>query len=246
MTPGSDVPPAPAGAPVRPDPLLRLEAVGRSYGDAVALHPLDLAVAPGECVALMGANGSGKSTALRIAAGRDRPTTGRVTFDGTPLVEEDLHVRARIAVVGDATGCYPDLTVREHLMLVAVGHAVADAGHWVDRALADRHLTDKAGALPSALSSGQFQALLLASALVRPRDLLVLDEPEQRLDPGARRDLARRIDAERGDRVAVLLATHHTELARAVADRVVMLDEGRVIAEGTPDEVLRAAADGWR
>jgi ABC-type multidrug transport system ATPase subunit len=219
-------------------PLLQLAGVSRSYGDFVALHPVDLDVLPGTCLALMGANGSGKSTLLRIAAGRDEPTTGTVRFGGEPLVEEDLHARARIAVVGDSTGCYPDLTVREHLLLVAVGHAVADPHRWVDWALADRRLAEKADALPSALSSGQFQALLLASALVRPRDLLVLDEPEQRLDPQARRHLATRIQAEVADGVAVLVATHHTDIARAVADRVVLLEDGHVVADGPPDSVL--------
>jgi ABC-type multidrug transport system ATPase subunit len=221
--------------------LLRLSGVSRRYGELVALHPTDLVLSAGRCVALLGPNGSGKSTLLRIAAGRDTPSTGSVTFDGRPLVEEDVHPRARIAVVGDASGCYPDLTVREHLLLVAIGHGVgSDAGSWVDRALADRRLTAKADALPSSLSSGQLQALMLASALVRPRDLLVLDEPEQRLDPEARADLATRIRAENDDGVAVLLATHHVELARAVADHVVLLEDGHVVAEGTPTTLWAA------
>jgi ABC-type multidrug transport system ATPase subunit len=219
--------------------LLQLDGVSRRYGERVVLHPLDLEVRAGECVALMGPNGSGKSTLLRIAAGRDEPTTGTVRFDGGPLDEDDLRARARIAVVGDATGWYPDLTVREHLMLTAVAHGVSDPVEWVEWALADRRLEEKAGALPSALSSGQTQAFALASALVRPRDLLVLDEPEQRLDPGARARLADRIIAETSDGVAVLLATHHDELARAVAGTVVMLDDGHRVDSGPPTDVLR-------
>jgi ABC-2 type transport system ATP-binding protein len=227
-------------------PLLRLAGVSRRYGEFIALAPIELDVAPGECVALMGPNGSGKSTLLRIAAGRDRPSTGSVTFDGRPLLEEDLPARARIAVVADSTGCYPDLTVREHLLLTAVGHAVDDPGSWVDWALADRHLAEKADALPSSLSSGQMQALLLASALVRPRELVILDEPEQRLDPGARRDLAARIAAETADGVAVLLATHHHDIARTVAQRVVLLEDGAVVAAGSPAEVLDEPPAGVR
>ncbi len=220
-------------------PLLSLADVSRSYGDRVALHPVSLDVAAGECVALLGPNGSGKSTLLRIAAGRDAPTSGTVTFDGRRLDEEDLHARARIAVVGDVTATYPDLTVREHLLLVAVSHGVGDdAAQWVDWALADRHLEEKADALPSSLSSGQHQALLLAAALVRPRDVLVLDEPEQRLDPGARTRLAERLAAEREDGVAVLLATHHKDIALTVADRAVLLDDGRVVRRGRPAKVL--------
>ncbi|WP_431046254.1 ABC transporter ATP-binding protein [Streptomyces sp. P1-3] len=218
--------------------LLRLSGVSRTYGERQALHPLDLDVAAGTCTALFGHNGSGKSTLLRIAAGRDVPTTGQARFAGRPVREDDPEVRARVAVVGDMVACYPDLTVREHLELVAVAHAVADADAWIDHVLADRRLSDHAAALPGSLSSGQMQSLMLAAALVRPRDLLILDEPEQRLDPGARTRLAELLVAEKEDGVAVLLATHQAELAEAVADRVVALEDGRVIAEGTPAQVL--------
>ncbi len=219
--------------------LLRLREVSRVYGERRALEPLDLDVPAGRCTALFGHNGSGKSTLLRIASGRDLPTTGQAFFAGRPVSEDDPEVRARVAVVGDTVACYPDLTVREHLELVAVAHAVADADGWIDQVLADRRLADHAHALPGALSSGQMQSLLLAAALVRPRDLLVLDEPEQRLDPDARRRLADLLVAEKESGVAVLLATHQAELAETVADHMVALEDGRVIDQGPPSEVLR-------
>ncbi|MFI9274341.1 ABC transporter ATP-binding protein [Kitasatospora sp. NPDC052896] len=226
-----------------PKALLRLTGVSRSYGEREVLHPVDLALAAGECVALLGHNGSGKSTLLRIAAGRDLPTKGTVRFDGLPMDENDPRIRARVAVVGDTVACYPDLTVREHLLLVAVAHGVADAREWVEQVLVDRMLAERADALPSALSSGQLQALLLACALVRPRDLLLLDEPEQRLDPEARRRLADLLRAELADGVAVLLVTHHGDLAREVADRVVVLEDGRILEQGTPGKVLGEPAE---
>lgn len=219
--------------------LLRLRKVSRTYGERRALHPVDLEVRAGECVALYGRNGSGKSTLLRIAAGRDVPTTGDAFFAGRTVNEDDPQVRARVAVVGDAVSCYPDLTVREHLELVTVAHAVDDADAWIDQVLADRRLTDHARALPGSLSSGQLQSLLLAAALVRPRDLLILDEPEQRLDPAARVRLAELLVMEKQDGNAVLLATHQAELALAVADRLVALEDGHVVADGPPAEVLR-------
>ncbi|MGW2546957.1 ABC transporter ATP-binding protein [Kitasatospora sp. NPDC001574] len=220
--------------------LLQLTGVSRSYGEREVLHPVSLSLAAGECVALLGHNGSGKSTLLRVAAGRDVPSKGTVTFDGIPMDENDPRVRARVAVVGDTVACYPDLTVREHLLLVAVAHGVADAPDWVSQVLADRMLTERADALPSALSSGQMQALLLACALVRPRDLLLLDEPEQRLDPDARRHLADLLKAELADGVAVLLVTHHTDLALDVADRVLVLEDGRILKQGATRKVLAA------
>ncbi|MBO8188654.1 ABC transporter ATP-binding protein [Streptomyces spirodelae] len=237
-------PPGTARTPRGGEPLLRLSGVSRSYGERQALHPLDLELFPGTCTALFGHNGSGKSTLLRLACGRDRPTTGTALFDGRPVDEDDPQVRARVAVTGDTVAFYPDLTVREHLELITVAHGVAAADGWIGQVLADRRLTDHADQPPSALSSGQTQALQLAAALVRPRDLLVLDEPEQRLDPSARTRLAELLRGEKADGVAVLLATHQAELVHAVADHVVVLEDGKVLLRGGP-EVLHEL-DGGR
>ncbi|WP_243082743.1 ABC transporter ATP-binding protein [Streptomyces sp. 891-h] len=228
-------PPRTARTPSGGEPLLRLSGVSRRYGERQALHPLDLELFPGACTALFGHNGSGKSTLLRLACGRDRPTTGTALFDGRPVDEDDPQVRARVAVTGDTVAFYPDLTVREHLELITVAHGVAGADGWIGQVLADRRLTDHADQPPSALSSGQTQALQLAAALVRPRDLLVLDEPEQRLDPSARTRLAELLRGEKADGVAVLLATHQAELVHAVADHVVVLEDGKVVREGGPE-----------
>jgi ABC-2 type transport system ATP-binding protein len=220
-------------------PLLTLGGVSRSYGELQALLPVDLAVSVGQCVALLGVNGSGKSTLLRIAAGRDTPTTGQVRYGGMPLREDDLVARTEIAVAGDVMSTYPDLTVREHLLLVAVAHGAGErAPSLVDSALAECRLADHGDALPGSLSSGQRQALQLAAVLVRPRRLLILDEPEQRLDPGARQWLADLLVAQKAAGAAVLLATHHIELAEAVADEVIVLLDGQVIARGLPREAL--------
>jgi ABC-2 type transport system ATP-binding protein len=222
-------------------PLLALTGVSRSYGERRALSPIDLGLFAGQCVAVLGANGSGKSTLLRIAAGRDMPTTGRVSYGGRGLAEDDPVVRTEIAVVGDMASAYPDLTVREHLQLVAVAHGAGrGADDLVDRALTECRLSDHGSALPGSLSSGQLQSLHLAAVLVRPRRVMVLDEPEQRLDPAARRWLAGLLRAEKQGGAAVLMATHHTELAASVADHVVVLSDGVVIGQGTPEAALEA------
>ena len=222
-------------------PLLVLTGVSRRYGERLALSPIDLTLTPGRCVAVLGVNGSGKSTLLRIAAGRDTPTTGQAVYAGRLLTQDDLVVRTEIAVVGDMVSAYPDLTVREHLQLVAVAHGAGrGAGDLVDAALRECRLDDHGGALPGSLSSGQTQALHLAAVLVRPRRLMVLDEPEQRLDPAARRWLAGLLSAEKQAGAAVLMATHHTELAASVADHVVVLSDGAVTAQGGPEQTLAA------
>jgi len=227
--------------PPPPPPLLALTGVSRTYGDRRALLPVDLALAAGRCVAVMGANGSGKSTLLRIASGRDVPTTGQVVYAGRALSQDDLAVRTEIAVVGDMVSAYPDLTVREHLELVAVAHGAGrDRDELVDAALRECRLADHGDALPGSLSSGQLQALHLATMLVRPRRLLVLDEPEQRLDPGRRRWLGELLCAQKRAGAAVLMATHHVELATAAADHVLVLGDGAVIGQGTPDAAAAA------
>jgi ABC-2 type transport system ATP-binding protein len=225
--------------PPGPPDLLTISGVSRSYGPVQALKPIDLTVTGGQCIAFLGVNGSGKSTLLRIAAGRDTPTSGQVSYDGLGLREDALVARTEIAVVGDARSAYPDLTVREHLLLVAVAHGGGKRSpELVDAALAECRLSDHATALPGWLSSGQQQALQLAAVLVRPRRLLILDEPEQRLDPAARRWLAGLLVREKARGVALLLATHHTELAEAVADEAIVLLDGTVIGRGTPAQTL--------
>lgn len=210
----------------RGEPLLRLSEVSRDYGDHRVLHAVSLTVTPGECTVVMGENGSGKSTLLRVASGREEPSAGAALFEGRPLDEDSVEARTRIATVMDAGAHYPDLTVYEHLMLVALSHGLgAAADEAVAGALEEFRLDRHAQALPATLSSGQGQALLLAAAFVRPHDLLLLDEPEQRLDAHAREELAERLAAHRDAGTAILLATHHRALS-AVADRLLVLEGG--------------------
>jgi ABC-2 type transport system ATP-binding protein len=223
---------------------LQLVAVTRRFGTRTAVDAISLDVAAGSAVALMGPNGSGKTTLLRLMSGRDVPSDGQVLLAGRPFTEDDESVRRELALVAEDSAFYPDLTVREHLWLVACAHGAGDqATSAVDRALADMRLADHAEGFPRELSSGQQQALLLATVLVRPRRLLLLDEPERRLDPEARLRLGLLLQAERAAGVTVVLATHHAELARSVADRLVLLRDGHVVADGSPADVAEGLDD---
>ncbi|WP_241562175.1 ABC transporter ATP-binding protein [Streptomyces hoynatensis] len=209
--------------------MLRLSSLSHHYGTHRVLDGVSLDVAAGECVAILGGNGAGKSTLLRLAAGRERPAGGEARLHGAAADENDPRFRAAVATVLDFGACYPDLTVREHLMLVALAHGLgAAADGTVDAALAEHRLSARAHGLPAGLSSGQTQLLALAAAWVRPRELLILDEPEQRLDAGARADLARRLRSAAEAGTAVLMATHDPALAAGAADRAVTLDDGRL------------------
>ncbi|MGW5680111.1 ABC transporter ATP-binding protein [Streptomyces sp. NPDC003860] len=213
--------------------LLQLTDVQHGYDGQSVLNGVSLGVEAGECVVLLGENGSGKSTLLRLAAGREVPESGSVTLRGTAVDEDDWAVRATVAAVMDTGTGYPDLSVREHLMLVALAHGLADdADDAVDDMLAEHHLTARADALPHQLSSGQTQLLALAQAFIRPAELLLLDEPEQRLDSDARRRLAERLQSLKEQGTAVLLATHNRELAKAVADAEYTVSGGGLLVAG--------------
>ena len=204
-------------------PLLRVRGLRRRFGDVDVVHDLNLDVRAGTASALTGRNGAGKSTVLRCITGADRPTAGTVELDGVPVDERSPKIRRDLAVVMDDMDFFPDLSVVEHLDLFAQAHGVEDVEAVVDAVLQEVGLVPQSAQLPGTLSSGQRRRLALASAFVRPRRLLVLDEPEQRLDRAGLDWLAERLNAEKAAGLGVLLASHDQALVEAVVDNVVHL-----------------------
>ncbi|WP_328926171.1 ABC transporter ATP-binding protein [Streptomyces sp. NBC_00190] len=231
----------------RPD-LLRVGGVHVEYDGEAVLEDVNLALGPGRCLVLAGANGSGKSTLLRVCVGRQQPDRGEVRFAGAPPREVDVAFRRDVALLLDGADCFPDLTVAEHVGMVATAHGLgADAGPAAARVLAELGLAEQLDAFPGTLSAGQRQMLMLASVLVRPARLIVVDEPEQRLDVRARRRLAAALRAATGNGTAILLASHDRGVVDEVADEVLLLERGRTAAVGTPAEVTaESAAWPWR
>ena len=230
--------------------VLETTELSRSYGRLVALESLTLTVRAGECVVLIGANGSGKSTAVRTITGFLEPSDGSVRVCGSdPHREPEGELaRAALALVPDSPLLYDDLTVRQHLELVALSHGVAGDG--VDdriAALLDRlGLAPRADFLPRELSRGMRQKTQLACALVRPASLLVLDEPVVGLDPPSQTLLHELLAGAKRSGTAVLLTTHQLRFANGLADRALLLEEGTVADEGPWAEVReRAEARGW-
>jgi ABC-type multidrug transport system ATPase subunit len=198
--------------------LLVVRDLVRRFGDRTVLDRLSFELGAGEVCAVVGPNGAGKTTLLRCVVGADRPDHGSIRLAGRELVETDPWIRASVASVLDDVDFFPDLSVREHLDLLAFGHATPDAAGTVERIVAELGLAEAQDQLPATLSSGQRRRAALASCFVRPRRLLVLDEPEQRLDVEGRAWLTRTLLAERDAGTAVLLASHDPELIEAVAD----------------------------
>lgn len=203
--------------------LLTVRGMTRRFADRTVLSDIDLDVAAGEAVGVVGPNGSGKSTLLRCIVGADEADDGTSTLAGRELDERVPEIRRDLAVVMDDLDFFPDLSVVEHLDLMARAHAQRDAEEIVNLILAEVGLMEVSGQLPSTLSSGQRRRLALASAFVRPRRLLVLDEPEQRLDVEGVRWLGDKLIAEKNEGGAILLVSHDPDLVARVCDRVVRL-----------------------
>jgi ABC-2 type transport system ATP-binding protein len=231
-------------------PPLEARGVGRSFGALEALRDFSLTIAPGQCVALIGANGSGKSTAVRTLAGLLEPSAGEVRVEGLdPHREPEAEAaRARLALVPDNPLLYDDITVREHLELVSVAHGLggSELAERNDALLARLGLAHRADFRPPELSRGMRQKTQLACALVRPAALLLLDEPVVGLDPPSQALLHELLCERKAAGCAVLLTTHQLGFAEGLADRGVLLSEGEVADAGSyADVAADAAAGGW-
>ncbi|MCW2742382.1 MAG: transporter ATP-binding protein [Blastococcus sp.] len=226
-----------------PDPLLSAEGLVVGHGGVPACAPVTLALSPGTAFALVGPNGAGKSTLLQTLVGLLPALDGTVLFDGLEVDERRASFRRDVAEVLDDDAFFPSLTAREHLLLTARGHGVRDPEDVVEAELTAFGLTERADALPRNLSSGQRRRLALAAAFVRPARLLVLDEPERRLDTAMRDTLADRLASARDAGQAVLFASHDATVVRAVAEAAVLLDdvESRLL---TPDRAASSMTSG--
>jgi ABC-2 type transport system ATP-binding protein len=221
---------------------LTVRGLSRNYGGFEALRDFELDIGPGECVAVVGHNGSGKTTAVRTIAGLLEPSAGIVEVAGSTVAEEPagIEARAAMAVVPDTPSLYSDLTVHEHLELVAVAHGVAgdDLDERIDVLLGRLGLDDKRNARPGELSRGMRQKVQLGCALIRPYRLLVLDEPVVGLDPASQQTLRELLLEAKRAGVAIMLTTHQLEFARGIADRAVVLEQGVVVIDGPYDEIV--------
>jgi ABC-2 type transport system ATP-binding protein len=207
--------------------VLKVSGLRRAFGPNTIFDKFNLEVRAGEAIALTGRNGAGKSTLLRCLVGADRPDDGTITVCGNPMSETSPDIRRDVATVIDDLDFFPDLSVVEHLDLLARAHGIADPDPVVDEVLEEVQLVPQSGQLPGTLSSGQRRRLALATAFVRPRKLLILDEPEQRLDTEGVSWLAARLKSERQQGLAIVFASHEPTLVETVATRVVELGAPR-------------------
>lgn len=223
---------------------LGLHAVGRSFGERQVLHNVDLAVAPGEIVGVIGGNGAGKTTTMRLILGLIEASKGTITWDGEPITAHD---RRAIGYMPEERGLYPQMPVAEQLVHFALleGVTLTQARRIASELIGTLGLTGRERSRVQDLSLGDQQRVQLAVALVGHPLLLVLDEPFSGLDPLAVETTAVLIrqQAERG--VGVLFSSHQLELVERLCDRVCVLDKGRIVASGRVEALQADSYSQW-
>ena len=226
------------------EPVVRLEGVRKSFGDNLVLDGIDLSVATGEVLVVIGPSGSGKSTLLRCVNLLEPIDSGRIYFEGQELTKKGVSlpdVRQRIGIVFQQFNLFPHLRVMDNLTLAArriKKMPRREAEQRAEELLAQVGLEDKARSYPHQLSGGQQQRVAIARALVMRPHVMLFDEVTSALDPElvgevlvVMRDLAR-------DGMTMLVVTHEMQFAREVGDRLIFMDEGRIVEQGRPLDVL--------
>ena len=210
---------------------LQAKAAGKDYGGLIALEPTSLIVHEGERVALIGHNGSGKTTLLRIAAGLLEPSNGSIEIFDEPA--GGLEARRRLSWLSDTPTFYDDLSVVEHLEYIARLHEVDEWLAWGQRLLEWLGIHERANDLPTRFSRGLKQKAAIAMALVRPYDLLLVDEPFVGLDSAGKQALVELFDDAASTGATLVVATHELSFVERV-DRVIALRSGAVVYDGDP------------
>ena len=217
-------------------PLFRVEHLTKRYGGNAVVDDLSLHIEAGECLGVIGPNGAGKTTTIRMCLGLVAPDAGLIEAFGLPIPQQVREAKNRIGVVTQLDSLDPDFDCTENLRVYGryFGLPLATIDARIPKLLAFAALQSKAEAKPTELSGGMKRRLSLARALINDPDLLLLDEPTTGLDPQARHLMWDRLKQLLQQGKAILLTTHFMDEAERLCDRLLVLDNGRCIAEGTP------------
>ncbi len=218
-----------------PPRALEVRGLVKRYGSVTAVNGLDLEIFPGECFGLLGPNGAGKTTTIEICEGLTTPDAGEVTVLGRRWDRDERALRERLGIALQETQLSDKLSVEETLQLFRSFYADPRS---VDEVIDLVSLGEKRTARVVQLSGGQKQRLAVACALVGNPELLFLDEPTTGLDPQSRRQLWEMVEQFKATGRTVLLTTHYMDEAERLADRVAIVDHGKVIALGTPQQLI--------
>ncbi|NUT32466.1 MAG: ABC transporter ATP-binding protein [Hamadaea sp.] len=220
--------------------LIRARGLVKRFGDFTAVDGIDLDVAPGEAFGFLGPNGAGKSSTMRMIGCVSSPTAGELTILGMDPVKDGTRIRSRLGVCPQLDNLDPDLTVRENLTTYARYFGISRAAARAKAAelLEFVQLADRADSKVDPLSGGMKRRLTIARAMVNDPELVLLDEPTTGLDPQARHLLWERLFRLKQQGVTLVLTTHYMDEAEQLCDRLVVMDAGRIAAEGSPRSLI--------
>ncbi len=219
--------------------MIEVSGLAKAFGEVRAVDGVEFAVPDGGITGLLGPNGAGKTTILRILATLLHPDAGAAAVDGHDVVRDALEVRRRIGVVPDAKGLYPRLTARENVRYYGRLHGIEGAAleQAIERLISLLAMEDIADRRTEGFSTGQRVKVAIARALIHDPPNVLLDEPTSGLDIMATRAMREAIRRLRDDGKCVLLSTHVMQEVSALCDRVVVIARGRVVADGTPEQL---------
>ncbi|WP_285774752.1 ATP-binding cassette domain-containing protein [Microtetraspora sp. NBRC 13810] len=221
-------------------PLIQARGLVKRFGDFTAVDGIDVSVAPGEAFGFLGPNGAGKSSTMRMIACVSMPTAGELRILGKDPAVHGSEIRARLGVCPQLDNLDPDLSVRENLTTYAryFGLSRQEARRRAEELLEFAQLTEKAASQVEPLSGGMKRRLTIARAMVNDPDLVLLDEPTTGLDPQARHLLWERLFRLKQEGKTLVLTTHYMDEAEQLCDRLVVMDGGRIVAEGSPRALI--------
>jgi ABC-2 type transport system ATP-binding protein len=218
--------------------MIEVKGLSKRYGDRLAVDKISFTAKPGEIVGLLGPNGAGKTTTMRMLTGYMPPTEGTASIAGFDILEESLEARKHVGYLPERVPLYPDMTVRGYITFWAQLRGLRHPGKHVDAALERVHLTDRQNQLLRNLSKGLRQRLGLAQALVHDPPVIILDEPTIGIDPQQVIEVRETVRSL-GEKHTVLFSTHILSEAEQVCDRVLIINKGRIVAQGKPADLRR-------
>jgi len=222
--------------------MLTIEGLWKYYGSTLAVADMSFGVADGEILGLLGPNGAGKTTILRSVAGIVRANRGRILVNGHDLAKDERGAKRSLAFVPETPSLYEMLTVWEHLRFIAMAYDTLDKFDERAEALLERFdLDEKRGDLVLSLSKGMKQKLAVACAFIHDAQVLLFDEPLVGIDPKGARELKDMMIAAKKSGCSVLVSTHMLDTAEHLCDRILIIDHGRKVAEGTLEELHERA-----
>lgn len=220
---------------------IKTENLTKKYKDKIAVNSINLSINKGEIYALLGVNGAGKSTTIKMLSCLIKPTSGDAVLNGNSIVKDSENVKRIINVSPQETAVAPNLTVKENLELMAkiYGFNKADSEKKAQKMIEDFELSDIKNSKAKTLSGGWQRRLSIAMALISEPEILFLDEPTLGLDVLARRELWNKISSLKGA-ITIILTTHYLEEAEALSDRIGIMVKGNLVAEGTAEELKKS------